>query len=106
MNLQVHLGLAVKPFDIALKLALIGTNGLAETLIVLKDGSEAEGKNGRVLKAVGDNSGVIDSRLLIQCFIGVVLAHNNGQVAGGVKENLIATDSKYGFEWNWFAMAG
>jgi hypothetical protein len=65
MNLEVHLGLAMEAFEIALKLALIGTYGLAQALIVLKDGSEPERKYGGMLEAVRDNSGVIHSGFLI-----------------------------------------
>jgi len=65
MNLEVHLGLAVEAFEIALKLALIGADGLAEPFVVLKDGSKPERKYGRLLEAVRDNSGVIYSGFLI-----------------------------------------
>ena len=78
MNFEVHLGLAVKAFEIALKLALIGTDRLTQTFIVLKDSSETESKDGGVLKAVCDNSGVIHSGFLIERFGWIVLTDHNG----------------------------
>jgi hypothetical protein len=35
-----------------------------------------------------------------------VFADDDGEVTGWVKEDLVSTDSKYGFEWDGFAMAG
>jgi hypothetical protein len=78
VDFKVHLGLAVKAFEIALKLALIGPDRLTEAFVVLKDGSKPEGKDGGVLEAVGDNSGVIDSSLLIEGFGWIVLTYHNG----------------------------
>jgi hypothetical protein len=35
-----------------------------------------------------------------------VFADDNGEVAGGVEEDLVTADAGDGFEGNWFAMAG
>ena len=106
MDFEVHLGLAVKAFEIALELALIGTDGFAETLVVLKYGSKTEREDGGLFEAVGDNSCVIDTGFLIHGICWVMFADDDCQVTGGVEKDLIATNSKYGFKWNWFAMAG
>ena len=78
VDLEVHLGLAVKAFEIALKLALIGPDRLAEAFVVLKDGSKSERKYRGVLETVCDHSGVIDSSLLIKRFGWIVLTDHNG----------------------------
>ena len=57
-----------------------------------------------MLETVGNNAGVIDAGLLIQVVRGVVFADDDGEVAGGVKEDLVAADADDGFEGNWFAM--
>jgi hypothetical protein len=105
-DLEVHLGLAAEFIDVALKLALVGADGLAEGFVVVEDGAEAEGKNRGVLKAVGDDAGVVDAGLLIEVIRGVVFADDDGEVAGGVEKYLVAADADDGFEGNWFTMAG
>ena len=102
----MHLGLAAQLVDVALKLALVGADGLAKAFIVVEDGAEAEGKHGGVLEAVGDDAGVIDACLLIQGVGWVVFADDDGEVTGGVKEYLVAAYSDDGFQGNWFAMTG
>jgi hypothetical protein len=77
VNFEVHLGLAVKAFEIALKLSLIRPDRLAEALIILKDRSKPEWKDGGVLEAIGNHSGVIDSSFLIEVFGWVVLTDHN-----------------------------
>jgi hypothetical protein len=59
-----------------------------------------------VLETVGDDAGVIDAGLLIEVVRGVVFTDNNGEVAGGVKKDLVAADANDGFERNRFAMTG
>ena len=105
-DLQVHLGLAAQLVDVALELALVGANGLAQALVVVEDGSKAERQDGGVLKTVGDDPGVIDAGLLVQGFSGVVFADDDGQVTGGIKKNLVAADSEDRFQRNGFAMTG
>jgi hypothetical protein len=74
----MHFRLAVKALQVALKLALIGADGLSESFVVLEDGAEAEGKDGGVLEAVSDNSGMVNASFLIEGFGWVVLADDNG----------------------------
>jgi hypothetical protein len=106
VNLEVHLCLSMQALEISLELALVGANGFTKSFIVLKDGSETERKDGGVFEAVSDDPGVIDAGLLIESFGGIVLADDDCQITCGVEEDLVATDSKYGFKWDWFAMAG
>jgi hypothetical protein len=77
VDFEVHLGLAVKAFEIALKLPLIRPDRLTEAFVVLKDGAKPERKNGGVLEAIGDNSGVVDSSFLIEVFGWVVFTDHN-----------------------------
>ena len=60
-DFQVHLRLAAQLVDIAEELALIGPDGLAQRLVVMEHGAEAEGKDRRVLKTVGDHTRVVDA---------------------------------------------
>jgi hypothetical protein len=101
----MHLGLAAELVDIAEELALVGPDGLAKALIVAEDGAETERENGRVLEAVGNDPGVVYAGLLVQSLCGVMFAHDHGQVAGRIKEDLVATDAVDGFHRNWFAVA-
>jgi hypothetical protein len=59
-----------------------------------------------MLEAVGDDAGVVDACLLIQSFLWVVLADHDGEVAGGIKEYLVAADSEDRFQRNGLTMAG
>ena len=102
----MHLGLAAQLVDVALELPLIGADGLAQGLVVVEDGAEPEGKHGGVLKAVGDDPGVVDAGFLVEGFRGVVLADDDGEVAGGVEEDLVAADTEDGFQRDRFAMTG
>src|ERR1700722_6574511 len=105
-DLEVHLRFAAQLVDVSLELALVGADGLAEALIVVEHGAEAEGKHGGMLEAVGDDSCVVPARLLIEGFRRVMFTDNNGKVAGGVKKYLIATYSDDGLHRNWFTMTG
>jgi hypothetical protein len=91
---------------VAEKLAVVGADGSAQALVVAEDGSEAEGEHGGVLKTIGDDAGVVNSGFLVEDFSGVVFADNDGKIAGGIKKNLVSTDSQDGFHGNRFAMAG
>ena len=59
-----------------------------------------------MLETVGNNAGVVDAGLLIQVVRGVVFADHDGEVAGGIKEDLVSADADDGFEGDWFAVAG
>ena len=93
-DLEVHLGLAAELVDVAEKLPLVGADRLTQHLVVSEYGAEPERKHGGVLKTVGDDPCVIDSGLLVEAFLRVVLAHNDGKITGGIKEDLIAANTK------------
>jgi hypothetical protein len=50
VDLQVHLGFAVQALEIALKLALIGADGLTKGFIILENGAKTERKTVDCLK--------------------------------------------------------
>jgi hypothetical protein len=77
-NFQMHLGFAVKAFEVGLKLALIGSNRFTEPFIILKDSTEAERQNCRLLETVGDHPCVVHSRLLIEGLGWIVFADDYG----------------------------
>jgi hypothetical protein len=83
-DLEVHFGLAAKLVNIAQELALIGANGFAESLVVRKDGAEAEGKDGGVLETIGDDACVIDTRLLVKRFLRIMFTDNDGEITGWI----------------------
>jgi hypothetical protein len=83
-DLEVHFGLAAKLIDIAEKLALVRTDGFAQGLIVIEDSAEAEGKNGGMLKTIGDDACMVDARLLVENFLRIVLAYDHGEIAGWI----------------------
>jgi len=108
--LQVHLSLAVEPFQIGQEVALVGADGPAQSFIICKYGVEAEGKNGGKFEAVADYARVIHRRLLWPAFceivIGIMFGNDDGQVAGGKKKCLISKDAIYLAEGNWLTMTG
>jgi len=106
MDLEVHFCFSMETLEVALELALIGANGLAKTLVILEYGAKTEGKYGGMFETISDHPGVVDSGFLIERFGWIVLTDDNGQVTGGIEENLISADTKYGFERNGFPMAG
>jgi hypothetical protein len=105
-DFEVHLGFAAQLVDAAEELPLVRADGLTQDFIVIEDGAETEGKNRGVLKAVRDDPGVVNAGLLIQGFLGIVLTHNDSQIAGGIEEDLVSADAKDGFQWYRFAMPG
>jgi len=105
-DLEVHFSLAAELVDVAEELALVGADGLAEAVIVSEDGAEAEGKHGGMLEAVCDDPSVVDAGFLVEGFGWVVLADDNGEIAGWVEEDLVTADSEDGFHRNWLAVAG
>jgi hypothetical protein len=96
----------MEAFEVALKLTLIGADGFAEAFVIREDGAKTEREDSGMLEAIGDNPGVIDASLLVEGFGWVMFTYDDGEVTGGVEEDLVSTDSRYGFEWDWFAMAG
>ncbi len=105
-DFEVHFGLAAQLVDVAQELALVGADGLAQAFVVVEDGAETEGQHGGVLETVGDDPGVVHAGFLVEGFRGVVFADDDGEVAGGVEEDLVAADSEDGFQRNRFAMTG
>ena len=78
VNFEMHFRLSMQALQVALKLTLVGANGLTKTFIILKNGSKTERKDGGVFEAVSDNSGVIDAGFLIERFGWGVFADDNG----------------------------
>jgi hypothetical protein len=89
-DLEVHFRLTPQFLDIGQKLALVGTYGFTKALIIGKYRAKPKRKNRRVLKTIGDNPGMIHARFLVELFSWVVFADDDSEVAGGVKENLVA----------------
>ena len=88
----MHLSFAAQPFDIREKMALIGTNGAAKTIIVRKGRVEAERKHGGKFKAVCNYPGVVLGDLLVGsgCVLGAMLRNDDRKVTSGKKKGLIA----------------
>jgi len=59
-----------------------------------------------MLKAVCNDSGVVDSGFLVKILCWIVFAYDHGKVAGWIQENLISAYSNDCFQRNWFAMTG
>jgi len=59
-----------------------------------------------MLEAICDDPGMIDASLLVEGFARVVLAYDDGEVTGGIEENLVAADSKDRFKRNRLTMTG
>ena len=96
---EVHLGLATELVDVTEELTLIRADRFAKHLIVIEDGAEPEGKYRRMLKAVSNDTGVVNASLLVERFLRIVLADDDCEVACGVKKNLVSwrtprTDSR------------
>lgn len=89
-DLQVHFGFAAQFLDVGKELALVRANGLSQVFVVIEDRAEAEGQNRAMLETVGDDPGVVDTCLLIQCLLGIMLADYYSKIAGGIEENLVA----------------
>src|SRR6185503_12955579 len=105
-DLQVHFGLAAHLLDIADKLALVGSDRLTKSFVVVEYGSKPEGQNGGVLEAVRNHPGVIHTGFLIQGFQGIVFADYDGEVTCWIKKYLVSTYSQYRFQRYWLTMTG
>ena len=87
-QLDVHLGLAPEPFDAQAEGAPVYPDGLAEGVVALENGSEAEGQHGGIAEAAAHYAGVLDGGFLIE--LGRVLvefAHNHSKLAAGIAED-------------------
>jgi len=107
-HLEVHLGFAAETLDVGLEVALVGADGTAQGVVVLKGGAEAEGQYGGEFEAVCDNAGVVFGDLLIKlgALFGCVLRDNDGKIAGWEEECLITEDARNSSEGHRTAMAG
>jgi hypothetical protein len=90
-DLEMHLGLATKPLDIGLEVTLIGADGAAERIVILKGGAKTKGQDGGELETVRDDTGMVFCSLLVEPLMvfGAVLRNDNGQITGGKQECLI-----------------
>lgn len=104
IDLEMHLSLAAKLVNVREKLTLVRADGFAEAFVVIEDGAKAERQHSGMLEAVGDDSSMVNSGLLIEGFGGVVFAYDDGEVAGGIKEDLITTNSVQRFQCDGFTM--
>jgi hypothetical protein len=59
-----------------------------------------------MLEAVGNDPGMVHAGFLAEGLRGVMFADDDGQVTGGIEENLITADPEYRFHGNGFAVAG
>ena len=96
-NFKVHLGLASETLHVGLKLTLVGSNGAPQSVIILEGRAEAKRKDGRVLKAIGNHSGMVPCRLLIHSLriFCIVLGHDDGQITGRKEKGLISEEAGY-----------
>jgi hypothetical protein len=94
-DFEVHLGFAAETLDVGLKVALVGADGAAKGVVVLKGGAEAEGQNGGELEAVCNDAGVVFGSLLIKiCAIfWSVFRDDDCEIAGREEECLITGDA-------------
>jgi len=78
---------------------LVGADGAAQGVVVLKSGPETEWKNGGAVEAAGDHTGVVaGGRLGIRAdqAAGVlvqVLGDDNGEIGGGKEEDLVSEEA-------------
>jgi len=59
-----------------------------------------------VLETVGDDACMVDAGFLVEGFRRVVLADDDGEIAGRVKKYLVAAHAEDSFYRNGFAMTG
>src|SRR5262249_11326764 len=98
-DLQVHLSLATETLDVGKEVTLVGADGTAQSVVVLKGGAETEWKDSGTVKAAGDHASVITggrlgfktgqaSGVLIE-----VLRDDDGEIGCGKEEDLISEES-------------
>jgi len=91
----MHLGLAVETLEVGDEMAMVGADGAAQGVVILKGGMKAEGKHGARLEARGDDAGVVLLALLVEAGIVfcIVLRDEDGEIACGEEENLISKET-------------
>jgi hypothetical protein len=96
----MHLGLAAKALHVGKEVALIGTDGPAQRVVILKCSAEPEGQNRRAGKATGD-----DARMVSGCelsigtgeadgILGQVLGDNDGEIGRWKEKGLISEEAR------------
>jgi len=92
----VHLSLATETLDVGQEVTLVGTDGAAQRVVVLKGGPEAEWKNSGTVKAAGDDAGVVTGGGLsfrsdqAASILVEVLGDDNGEIGCGKEEDLVS----------------
>ena len=94
-HLEVHLGLAAETLDIGLEVTLVGSDGAAKRIVILKGGAKTKGQDGGKFETVRDDAGMVFCSLLIEPFMvfAAVLGDDDGQVTGGKQECLITEEA-------------
>src|ERR1700727_3023450 len=92
----MHLGLAAQTLDVGLEVTLIRSDRAAQSVVILERSTKPEGKYGRKLEAVCDDSGVILGCLLVHpCTVfRAVFGDDDGQIAGGEEECLVTEHAR------------
>ena len=99
----MHLRLAAQPLDVGLEVLLIGADGAAEGLIILKGRAEAEREDGGVAEAIGDDPGVVALRLLIHAsnIFRKVLGDDDREIPCRKEKRLVVEESLYPLKRGW-----
>ncbi len=90
----MHLGLAAETLYVGLEVALVGADGAAQGVVILKGGAEAKWQDSREFEAVSDDAGVVFCGLLVQpCgVLFAVFGYDDSQIAGWKKKCLITEE--------------
>ena len=88
---KVHLSLAAQPLDIGCEVALVGSDGTAECIVVRKGSTESEWKDGGKLEAVRDYLRMVLSatRVHPRGIFSIMFGYNDCELACWEKEYLI-----------------
>jgi hypothetical protein len=95
----VHLRFAAETLYIGKKVALVGANRSAQSVVVLKRGAEPERKDSGTVKATGDHAGVIAGGGLgfragqARSVLLEMFRDDNGEIGCGKKEDLISEEA-------------
>src|SRR4029077_16956005 len=86
-QLEVHLCFTLKPGHALSESAAVGPHRLAQRIIAVEDGSEAEGQHGSGSEAQAYHPGMFQDRLLFQlAAVALVFADHYGELAVGIAE--------------------
>jgi hypothetical protein len=98
-DLQVHLRLAAETLHVGQEVTLVGADGTAHGVVVLKGGAKPERKDSGTVKAAGDDAGVISGSSLgfstgQACGVLVeMLRDDDGQIGCGKEEDLVSEEA-------------